>query len=93
MESLNTIGIATARLFDLFSNLPSAHSSPEKASLECERFRLWAANLGLYQQGHSSLDYRLRDADSDKVYISDILKEINDHLINSEHSSCCIVMF
>lgn len=31
---------------------------------ESQRFELWATNLGLYHQGHSSLDYRFRDANS-----------------------------
>ena len=29
---------------------------------ESQRFGLWAKNLGLYGLGHSSLDYRFRDA-------------------------------
>lgn len=29
---------------------------------EMQRFELWARNLGLYTGGHSSLDYRFRDA-------------------------------
>lgn len=29
---------------------------------ESQRFGLWAKNLGLYDLGHSSLDYRFRDA-------------------------------
>ena len=28
---------------------------------ESQRFGLWAKNLGLYDLGHSSLDYRFRD--------------------------------
>lgn len=28
---------------------------------EIQRFQLWATNLGLYRQDHTSLDYRLRD--------------------------------
>ena len=91
VENLNTVGSETARLFDKFVNittnsskLPTAQVSPEKASLEYQRFCLWAGNLGLYQHGHSSLHYRLRDADSNKNYILDILREINEHLTNSE---------
>ncbi|KAL8861930.1 MAG: hypothetical protein Q9178_001800 [Gyalolechia marmorata] len=31
---------------------------------QAQRYELWAENLGLYQSGHSSLDYRFRDAPS-----------------------------
>ncbi|KAL2861218.1 uncharacterized protein BJX67DRAFT_367070 [Aspergillus lucknowensis] len=33
-----------------------------KCDNEMQRFELWARNLGLYTGGHSSLDYRFRDA-------------------------------
>ena len=31
---------------------------------QVQRYQLWAENLGLYQSGHSSLDYRFREAPS-----------------------------
>jgi len=41
-----------------------AVENPKWAALdnEMQRFELWARNLGLYTGGHSSLDYRFRDA-------------------------------
>jgi hypothetical protein len=33
-----------------------------KLDHEMQRFELWARNLGLFTGGHSSLDYRFRDA-------------------------------
>ena len=34
----------------------------ENFKYEVERFHFWANSIGLFHQGHSSLDYRLRDS-------------------------------
>lgn len=39
-----------------------------------EKFQLWARSLGLFQQGHASLDYRVRDAFVVKQPLSYILR-------------------
>ena len=54
--------------------------SAKQIGLEEQRFRLWAGNLGLHQHGHSSLDYRLRDADVVRSYALDLLTGIKEYL-------------
>ncbi|KAI1131066.1 hypothetical protein F5Y10DRAFT_234182 [Nemania abortiva] len=45
-----------------------------------ERFQLWAGSLGLFQQGHASLDYRVRDALLVKQTLSSMLKMLVENL-------------
>ncbi|PKK44070.1 hypothetical protein CI102_10753 [Trichoderma harzianum] len=47
---------------------------------EEQRFQLWAHSLGLYQQGHASLDYRVRDAEIVKSGFARILEELQTHV-------------
>ncbi|OPB39164.1 hypothetical protein A0O28_0048700 [Trichoderma guizhouense] len=49
---------------------------------EEQRFQLWAHSLGLYQQGHASLDYRVRDAEIIKSAFAGILEELQSHIEN-----------
>lgn len=43
---------------------------------EKDRFDLWASSLGLYQQGHASLDYRFRDAASLRTHTQKLLQDL-----------------
>ena len=36
----------------------------DQLTTQAQRYELWAENLGVYHLGHSSLDYRFRDAPS-----------------------------
>lgn len=56
--------------------------SPKYRHLAAEeqRFQLWAHSLGLYQQGHASLDYRVRDAEVVKSGFARILEELQTHV-------------
>lgn len=47
---------------------------------EFGRFRVWSGNLGVLQKGHSSLDYRLRDAPLFSNEVLKLLKELEDNL-------------
>ncbi|ODM22487.1 hypothetical protein SI65_00075 [Aspergillus cristatus] len=47
---------------------------------EQQRFELWATNLGLYHGGHSSLDYRFRDASIIFEYTRGLLRELESIL-------------
>lgn len=49
-----------------------------------ERFGLWADNLGLYHRGHSSLDYRLREAEPLQEFIRCLLIELKEVLSDCE---------
>lgn len=50
---------------------------------EFGRFRVWAANIGALQKGHSSLDYRLREAPLVQENVQKLLKEVHDCLQES----------
>lgn len=54
---------------------------------EDERFRLWAANLGVFASGHASLEYRLRDAPKIESWVQETLDELVDELNQSEYCS------
>ncbi|KAE8416102.1 hypothetical protein BDV36DRAFT_297473 [Aspergillus pseudocaelatus] len=65
-ETLSSIAQKISNRFVLVER-SAARSSDEgfnyfKLINETQRFELWAKNLGLYHLGHSSLDYRFRDA-------------------------------
>lgn len=60
-EALAAIGHRIYRSFESLSHEDEDSFSSALVN-ECQRFGLWAKNLGLYNLGHSSLDYRLRDA-------------------------------
>ena len=46
-----------------------------------DSFDLWAVNLGLYQRGHSSLDYRFQDASLVADLAFDTLEVLQSALI------------
>ena len=52
--------------------------SPYKTAIinQSQRFELWSMNLGLYHGGHSSLDYRFRDAPEVFEYVRDLLGDL-----------------
>ncbi|MCJ1465208.1 hypothetical protein MMC07_003824 [Pseudocyphellaria aurata] len=47
---------------------------------EADRFGLWANNLGLHHRGHSSLDYRLREAAALQDIIGGLLEDLKTNL-------------
>ncbi|KAE8358236.1 hypothetical protein BDV27DRAFT_150625 [Aspergillus caelatus] len=51
---------------------------------ETQRFELWAKNLGLYHLGHSSLDYRFRDAPSLFEFTVSLLRNLEALLVQRE---------
>jgi hypothetical protein len=51
---------------------------------EEERFKLWAANLGLYATGDRSLDYRIQDSPSVKEYTNQLLDDLREDLVNGK---------
>lgn len=76
-----------AEVFAAFSELTGVRdiandSIGKRLDTEEQRFRLWAHSLGLHNQGHSSLDYRVRDTVAVKSSLADILAELKDQLEN-----------
>jgi hypothetical protein len=52
---------------------------------EKDRFNLWARSLGLYQQGHASLDYRFRDAIYLQSHAQNLLQDLSLALQQCEY--------
>lgn len=53
---------------------------------EIERFDLWSVNLGLFVQGHGSLDYRLRESERLQSTVGYLLEELKHSI--QEGSMC-----
>lgn len=74
-----------ADVFAIFARLLEPRlslSSGSRVNIQEQRFTLWAHNLGLYRKGHSSLDYRVRDAGFVKERLCELLLDLKEHLEN-----------
>lgn len=87
MESLADTGLATMKRFKLLQEVElksvenEPHESPKQLILaQFDRFELWAVNLGVFVMGHGSLDYRIRDSESMKEAILQMMKNLNRSL-------------
>ncbi|KAK4230289.1 hypothetical protein QBC38DRAFT_357581, partial [Podospora fimiseda] len=76
--SLGSIGI---KILDTFQVLNTAQQ--DGITPHFQRFRLWAHGLGLFQHGHASLDYRVRDAEVVKARLAEMLNTLQEHLENT----------
>ncbi|KAL7791550.1 hypothetical protein V8C37DRAFT_402858 [Trichoderma ceciliae] len=83
-KQLYRIGKEISSDFVLLAALLRLSQSPKHRHLVAEeqRFRLWAHSLGLFHQGHASLDYRVRDTDVVESRLADILEELQNHIEN-----------
>ena len=83
-QVLAVVGKEIHQLFEVLSrsNLEDGLEGYSTAAWEheAERFGLWANNLGLHHRGHSSLDYRLREADALKRLIGNLLDDLKTSL-------------
>lgn len=72
----------------LEKNVSTFSKQPNAAGLrsEMQRFQLWAINLGLLRQDHSSLDYRLRDNEVVKSFTTELLTSLIEALQESRSS-------
>lgn len=61
---------------------PNLESHCPRLVVEEQKFRIWASSMGLQQQGHASLDYRVRDVALLRDGIARILEEMTGHLEN-----------
>ncbi|KAK8077004.1 hypothetical protein PG996_003174 [Apiospora saccharicola] len=84
-QTLGDLGANIVATFNSFVNPPESvehHISMNRVGREAQRFQVWAHHLGLYQHGHASLDYRVRDSDIVKNRIRELLLGLQDHLEN-----------
>ncbi|KAF2996328.1 hypothetical protein E8E14_002745 [Neopestalotiopsis sp. 37M] len=77
--------------FELFIKISHSPHVPKESGLQnnishgledaFSRFRLWISNIGVFADNHSSLDYRVREADEVKVLFLDQLEIIKCRLV------------
>lgn len=85
-HSLALVGKDVKLLFDAleqtYEHLSSTSLDFSAASwqYESQRFSLWADNLGLHHRGHSSLDYRLREASALETFVLSLLNDLKKTL-------------
>ena len=85
-ESLASIAQTVSNRFVLAARSVARGSSEDNFQLvnQTQRFELWAKSLGLYHLGHSSLDYRFRDAPSLFEYTTRLLRNLDGLLVQRE---------
>ena len=87
-QTLAAVGKEIHHLFEQLScsNLENGVEAYSTAAWEheAERFGLWANNLGLHHREHSSLDYRLREADALRKLIGNLLDDLKTSLCERE---------
>ena len=60
------------------------HWDPRPGEISTEdqlaRFEMWAGNIGVFAEGHASLDYRLRDSDTATKLMTDFLGSLRQFI-------------
>lgn len=79
-EPLATIGRRIHHTFKVLEDTNMRDHPDMALENESQRFELWAVNLGLYHHGHSSLDYRFRDAPSVFSFAYKLLQDLEKYL-------------
>ncbi|XMA19839.1 hypothetical protein WAI453_012630 [Rhynchosporium graminicola] len=87
MDSVELHNRAQECLFD-FETLvlvePATENCRNSDDLNCEeqkaRFSIWSANIGIFADGHASLDYRLRNSLEAKELMLDLLGSLKNYL-------------
>ncbi|KAI0481843.1 hypothetical protein F4859DRAFT_512978 [Xylaria cf. heliscus] len=79
---LHELGSIVVEAFDKLLDIEQNNEwlKAEGLTSESERFQLWAQNLGLFQEGHASLDYRVRDAVFVRDRLAELLRELAEHI-------------
>ena len=85
-ESLKSIGIRVSQSFATLDHKATGLLR-EAVRNESERFDLWTNNLGLLQSGHSSLDYRFRDAPLLYNFAQKLLCDVERYLFISKSTT------
>ncbi|KAI9756018.1 MAG: hypothetical protein M4579_004063, partial [Chaenotheca gracillima] len=89
--SISSLSLSCIQAFDTLcsslqdpDHVSSGHLSLSSILDEKGRFRVWAGNLGAWQVGHSSLDYRLREADLMRGKVRRLLEDLESALQEAE---------
>lgn len=51
------------------------------------RFLIWSANIGIFADGHASLDYRLRENWEARTHMLDLLESLKNYIRRGSHLS------
>ncbi len=90
--ALATIGRRIHQTFKVLEDRITRDPCDISLENESQRFELWAVHLGLYHLGHSSLDYRFRDAPSVFSFAYKLLRDLEKYLhiskITASHNPC-----
>ena len=91
-DDLATLGRdAWAKFIETYQALQKSDSNSSEQldavtfRAEMQRFQLWAINIGLYRQDHSSLDYRLRDNEVVRSFTEELLTSLIEALKESTY--------
>lgn len=98
MEKVSGLSIASAsngclKAFDLLSSGLIASGDNNKSCMppmalnnQRDRFKIWAGNLGALQQGHASLDFRLKESSFLQTTFLELLSRLRDTLSRSRYT-------
>ncbi|KAI8948204.1 hypothetical protein F4801DRAFT_469507 [Xylaria longipes] len=78
---LHELGSIVAEVLDKLLDIEKSNEwlKAQDFASEADRFQLWAQNLGLFQEGHASLDYRVRDSVFVRDRFAELLRELAEH--------------
>ncbi|KIX10281.1 uncharacterized protein Z518_01363 [Rhinocladiella mackenziei CBS 650.93] len=62
-----------------------------RADEQLARFEMWASNIGVFADGHASLDYRVRDRDDAKQLMIEFLGTLGDFIHRGSNNKAEIV--
>ena len=87
-ESLKSIAYRLRHLLKTCLEMNDEPQNTVKPALinEYQRFDIWGRNLGVYQRGHASLDYRFRDAPLVYSFARRLLLDLEQSLMTRESS-------
>lgn len=97
MESLEIRNLADECLSDFNALVivqPTSDKRRDADNLSSEeqraRFLIWSANIGIFADGHASLDYRLRDSLEARKLMLDLLGSLKNYLQRGLHGSSLV---
>lgn len=80
-QAARKVKLGFSTLLSFISNHHTAARNVQVLQDEEQKFMLWAVNLGVFDAGHSSLDYRLQDVPEASDFVKELLNELGDHLV------------
>ncbi len=86
--ALSSLSLECVHLFDnISSHLQESHDKYPQISVsgirdELGRFKVWGGNIGAFELGSTSLDYKLREASKLRGHVEKIVGELHGFLTN-----------